>query len=416
MEVDEGSSLHTVEASRLCETQNDPAVTSSREAIAERILHMQLRKIVKENHLAPVEMLLYHPKESNRHMLATSGANMVSIYDNNHCGGHLDLSCFLQNVETEYAKGGAVTSIAWLQQPNTWENEALLAFAGVEGEVSVMSVANCRVVGLFQGHSGRVVDIAAHPTLPGVVLSAGADGTVRMWNGMQEHDYATKEQESRPKCLAVFNIGPGAPTSVACHPHGESFVVGYENGRVAFFDANMIECWTNATIKPESESSASASILPRDVQSRDLILAGKSCIDCLEFVEELRVAALDADGQLYIINSHSGEITQMSLPESSAAAGVSRPLHRRTRFGISNCRNFICCGNDWGEVYVFDLTAAKNIHMIGMPRIRSPVTSCHFIRDCSSIAISTADSIIWRWDSVLPEESTAVPIEETESA
>ncbi|GBG28258.1 Polycomb protein EED [Hondaea fermentalgiana] len=314
----------------------------------ERILNLQLRKIVKENHLAPVEMLQYHPKESNRHMLASVGASLVSIYDNSHCGGHLDLSCVLQNVETEYAKGGTLSCLAWLQQPENWENEALLAFAGESGEVSVMSVAHCRVVGLFKGHTSAVKDLEAHPCLPGVVVSVADDQTARVWNGLQEHDYATREQELRPACLAVFDIGTDVPSSIACN----------------------------------------------------------AAIDSLEFIDENRVAVLDARGRLVVQNiSDSEPLSVMSVPHSSdPTIRADYTNHRRTRFGISSCRRFIGCGNNWGEVYVFDIEKAAQIHMIGMPRIRSPVTSCAFIRDCSSVAIATSDSILWRWDAVTPEQ------------
>jgi WD40 repeat protein len=360
--------------------------------------NLHLRKIVKENHGAAIEAVAFCPDASSRNLLATCGGSTVSIYDNNHCGGgHLDLALCMVNEHTPYSAGGAVTQVEWLHSEGLFRlGDALLCFAGESGEIGVVSVASSRVVDVLKGHAGSVVELRAHPRERGWLLSLGSDGTLRVWNAAAgfDADGPTAEPSRAPYCAAVINLAGtvaamrGA-SALAVAPDGGSVAVAFgAAGRVALLRLDMV------ALRGRQIEAALAE--PCEVL-RELATGGRAAVDCLAFSRAGRLVAHDCAGKVVEWDTATGaRLCEASVPGAGQDAKSARC---RTRFGLSDCGRFLCCGNASGAVFVLDLDdKAGRVAELSMPKIKSFVTAAVFAGGNRSVALSTADALLWRWD------------------
>ncbi|KAF8950480.1 hypothetical protein BGZ52_002360, partial [Haplosporangium bisporale] len=196
----EPSSLHASPTSAAA------AQTEQLEAI---FRNMRLRRIVKENHTSEINQLAFclntrhnhtpfgldqvktfekrgavkRDPDDNSNILGTTGGPQANIYDNEHCGDHLDImSHFLLDPVVE---DGA---------EEIPPQDAILATAGTDKLIHILSLARSKELVRLGGHTHTITDIQAHPTRDECLLSASKDGTVRMWNILTG------------KCLMIFEI------------------------------------------------------------------------------------------------------------------------------------------------------------------------------------------------------------------
>lgn len=139
--ADVEASKATTKADPMDTTETESKIAHDKESVeitpALRCKNLHLRKIIKENHgasLASADMNCFFPTDDRRHMVATAGANQINIYDNNHCGNHIDLACHFINLPTEYSRGGESSIVKFLLTKES-ENEALVAFGGERSEI-----------------------------------------------------------------------------------------------------------------------------------------------------------------------------------------------------------------------------------------------------------------------------------------
>jgi WD40 repeat protein len=371
---------------------------ASSPAPLELLRNLHLRKIVKENHGAAIEAVAFCPDASSRNLLATCGGSTVSIYDNNHCGGgHLDLALCMVNERTAFSAGGAVTQVEWLHSEGLFRlGDALLCFAGESGEIGVVSVASSRVVDVLTGHAGGIVELRAHPRERGWLLSLGSDGTLRVWNAAAgfDADGPTVEPARGPYCAAVFDLAGATPalrgaSALAVAPDGASVAVAFgAAGRVALL------CLDVAALRGRQAEAARAE--PCEVL-RELATGGRATVDCLAFSRAGRLVAHDCSGKVVEWDTASGaRLCEAAVPGAGQDAKSARS---RTRFGLSDCGRFFCCGNASGAVLVLDLDdKASRVADLSMPRVKSFVTAAAFASGNRSVALSTADALLWRWD------------------
>ncbi|KAG0013865.1 hypothetical protein BGZ80_010793 [Entomortierella chlamydospora] len=170
-------------------------VSESQSEQLERIFkNLRLRRIVKENHSSEINQLAFclnqrHNRTpfgldqvkvfekrgavkrdpmDNSNILGTTGGPQANIYDNEHCGDHLDIM-----------------------------SHFLLDPSGEEG----------------------AEELPAHPTKDEYLLSASKDGTVRMWNILTG------------KCLLIFEY-KASVTCFIPSANGRVFLTGSYNGEV----------------------------------------------------------------------------------------------------------------------------------------------------------------------------------------
>mmetsp|Transcript_13816 Transcript_13816/g.25576 ORF Transcript_13816/g.25576 Transcript_13816/m.25576 type:complete len:415 (-) Transcript_13816:78-1322(-) len=411
MDVDDGrdaaAAVKAEDAAGL--PQEDAVEAGDSEKGLEFILsNLHLRKIIKENHGQPLESLAFNRAKPNENMLATVGGGMVSIYDNNHCGGHLDLSCYFNNSPTVYSEGGLATDVEWLFTKDLFDNEALLAFGCKSGEIGILSVCETRVVGLLKGHTGEILNLRAHPTLPGHLVTSSSDGTIRLWNALSTLDCSKGNQNAT--CVAIWKP-PHTAQAIAISPDGTRIAFGCGNGSVTTFALDL-EKASSASKEAETEEV--------DVEWNQVAPAPrKGCrIDCLEFAEENRLVVHDASGRLNVWSLETlSVVCSMLVPKGDVGKRGVRGLSSKsqTRFGISSCGQYLCCGNPAGEVFIFELTSGKRISKLSMPRIKGFVTAAAFSHDSKSVALCTDDSLLWRWDHAIMEPAPSQSEDEDSS-
>ncbi|KAF9586628.1 hypothetical protein BGW38_000690 [Lunasporangiospora selenospora] len=206
--------------------------------------NLRLRRIVKENHASEVNQIAFclDPQHNNTlfgldfvksydrrgavlrdpgdnsNILGTTGGPQANIYDNEHCGDHLDIMShfLLEPITVDGVEElPEMLTCCWVHQPQ----DAILACAGTDKMIHVTSLARSKELVRLSGHSHTITDIQAHPTKDEFLLSASKDGTVRMWNILTG------------KCIAIFEI----KASVVCFDptsDGRTFLTGGYNGEI----------------------------------------------------------------------------------------------------------------------------------------------------------------------------------------
>ncbi|KAI8360490.1 WD40-repeat-containing domain protein [Mortierella sp. GBAus27b] len=205
---------------------------------------MRLRRIVKENHSSEINQVAFclNPKHNttpfgldhvrmfgkrgavirdpmdNSNILGTTGGPQANVYDNEHCGDHLDIMShfLLDPVGDEGAEElPEMLTCCWMHQPQ----DAVFVTAGTDKIIHVLSLARSKELNRLAGHTHTVTDIQPHPDKDEYLLSASKDGTVRLWNVITG------------KCLLVYEY---KASSISFNPstQGRTFVTGSYNGEI----------------------------------------------------------------------------------------------------------------------------------------------------------------------------------------
>ncbi|KAI9090507.1 WD40-repeat-containing domain protein [Phlyctochytrium arcticum] len=186
---------------------------------------LRLRRIVRENHGGTINQCAFYrghgtgiaPDFHPQNLLVTVGAAQVNIYDNAHCGDHLDImSHYVVDGRGYFAdapEGPApeLLTCCWIHQPE----DAVVATAGSDNLIRLISLARSEEICILEGHSGPILDIKVHPLDSNLLLSVSTDGTVRLWHLEAQ------------KCLYTYQV---MATTVAFHPNGLSFLTANAKG------------------------------------------------------------------------------------------------------------------------------------------------------------------------------------------
>lgn len=169
------------ENNKAIKLEEKPKEELSRDARLEQVFgNMRLRRIVKENHGCDINQLSFFFNNKNfsapvsielnktfdkrgavqrdstdtSNVLATVGGCELSVYDNEHCGDHLDImSNFDMTPEEEENKNKYILeTFCWLYK----KGDALLATAGADGIIHILSLAHSEEIMALEGHSSKV--------------------------------------------------------------------------------------------------------------------------------------------------------------------------------------------------------------------------------------------------------------------
>src|SRR5207302_8695149 len=95
-------------------------------------------------------------------------------------------------------------------------DQKLLAVAGSDGVVRVLSVADGKEAHVLKGHAGAISSVAFLPTGTSVV-TAGLDGTARVWT--------LPSKSGEPVEMRTIDVGPKGPVrSLAVLPGGTALL------------------------------------------------------------------------------------------------------------------------------------------------------------------------------------------------
>ncbi|KAG0052538.1 hypothetical protein BGZ83_002469 [Gryganskiella cystojenkinii] len=357
--------------------------------------NQRLCRIVKENHGSEINQLAFclnqrhnrtpfgldqvkvfekrgavkRDPQDNSNILGTTGGAQANIYDNEHCGDHLDImSHFLLDPVGE---AGAeelpeMLTCCWMHQPQ----DAILATAGTDKAIHILSLARSKELVRLTGHTHTITDIQAHPKVDEYLLSASKDGSVRMWNIITG------------KCLFIFEI----KASVVCfnpRTEGGTFLTGGYNGE--------IREWT----VPSTETESGEAIVVHATESRVLqpnLHAAR--IDCIRFAKD-KVLSKSVNGKV--------EYWDPETLLSIRTFNIKNTASNQCRFDVSMDELFFCVGTSNGSVYIYNIESGKSVTELKHRRSTKSIRTCIFSRDSRTVICAGEDSFIWRYDFVTDE-------------
>ncbi|KAF9974875.1 hypothetical protein BGZ73_001650 [Actinomortierella ambigua] len=372
---------------------------SQREANCEQLeavfRNMRLRRIVKENHGGEINQLAFfldpghnkapfgldQVKEFDKrgsvkrdpmdtsNVLGTTGGPQANIYDNEHCGDHLDImSHFLLDpiIENDEEVMPEMLTCCWIHQPQ----DAILATAGTDRVVHILSLARSKELRRLEGHTHTITDIQANNFKDNYVLSASKDCTVRLWNILTG------------KCLCVFEI----KASVTCfnpNTKGRTFLTGGYNGEIREWEI------------PEFDVDPEEPILISADNSRLLhpkLHAAR--IDCIRFCQG-KVLSKSVNGKIEYWDPASLEIIRTFTIKNSAS--------NQCRFDVSMDQLFFCVGTSNGSTFIYNVESGRMVTELKHRRSTKAIRTCVFTRDSRSVVCGGEDSFVWRYDYVTDE-------------
>ncbi|KAG0345069.1 hypothetical protein BG004_003999 [Podila humilis] len=369
--------------------------TSQTEQLEAIFRNLRLRRIVKENHSSEINQLAFcinnrhnpapygldqvktfekrgsvkRDPDDNSNILGTTGGPQANIYDNEHCGDHLDImSHFLLDpvVEDGTEELPEMLTCCWLYQPQ----DAILASAGTDKLIHILSLSRSKELVRLGGHTHTITDIQAHPTRDECLLSASKDGTVRLWN------------VNTGKCLIIFEI----KASVTCFnpsSDGQTFLTGGYNGE--------IREWTLPTL--ESDPEEPIVVLANDSRVLQSSLH-TARIDCIRFAKG-SVLSKSVNGKV--------EYWNPSTLEKLRTFNIRNTASNQCRFDVSLDELFFCVGTSNGSVYVYNIESGKTVTELKYRRSTKAIRTCIFSRDSRTVVCAGEDSFIWRYDYVTNE-------------
>lgn len=390
--LSDATNLENKQANKSLKTEEKD---KSREERLEQVFeNMRLRRIVKENHGCDINQLAFFFNNKNftapfgidkvktfdkrgavqRHstdtsnVLATVGGCELSIYDNEHCGDHLDIMSNFdltgttdEGDEGSAAKDHSLETFCWLYK----EGDALLATGGADGLIRIISVANSEEIKILEGHKKLIYDIQSHPQSDNIILSTSKDGTIRLWDVDQN------------KCIAIFE----ADATVTCfHSSGEQFISGNSRGELRVWNVpSTTETMDDEPITVEKKSSR----LVRKMH-------GDSYIDCIRI----------ANGNV-LSKSINGRMEYWDIETEKTIRSIRvRSGENYSRFDVSLDELFFCVGSSQGTIYVYNVQTGKLVSELGHRRSTKAVRCCVFSRDSRQIVSAGEDGFIMRYDYI----------------
>ncbi|KAI8640108.1 WD40-repeat-containing domain protein [Parasitella parasitica] len=317
---------------------------------------MRLRRIVKENHGHGISQLAFFMGRKNgaanaidtTNVLGSVGGCELSIYDNEHCGDHLDIMSNFDitpsNVKDECKH--KLDTMCWFDRGG----DLLLAVAGADSMIHVLSLANSEELILLKGHTNAVSDLQSHPLNDNYMLSTSQDSTIRLWD------------IGRGKCLVIFEAN--SPLTASCfHPSGTTFITGSHTGDICE--------WTIPAIMDTTDDNMPLMVAKNEARVLKK-MHGSNHIDCIRFAEG-NLLTKSIDNQLHFWNTKTQEL----LHSFSLAC-----KENKSRFDVSVDERCLCVGSAYGAIYVYNIQTGEKVAELRHKKSTRAIRCCVFNRDC----------------------------------
>lgn len=382
---------------------------------------LEMKTVIKENHERAIEEIKFNFTKSLffkcSNLFASVGSDVLTVYDDNHFGDHVALVCQFKNTENMKAKtkGGPLYCLSWVdaKKREHEQGDALIAVAGEDMVVSIVSVSESAVVQILRGGHAKapITGLATNKNLSDIVVSLSEEEQkICMWSLKENRVIAE-----------IVNVGIGCKTMTLLEDG--SLVCGFKTGSIGKRFTNFVSLVSvannNTTTYPKKMSSVDAS---KDSKCYATVNFGfgqasakakggdKSIgIDCIQSFEEdieegednkkkkQKKTTTDNNNntkkkkkdsiinapkrrQILVAKSASSEVSVVDFSDgfdqakiettfrvedakSNAPAPTSKTNGKRTvSFGLSHDGAFLACGNGTrdGIVYVYDLNANKS--------------------------------------------------------
>lgn len=371
--------------------ERDELTEAARDAAKRDALRaLRLKTVIRENHGAArttrVEFARGSARTSN--LYATCGGSAVTVYDDAHFGDHTAIVAQYAHETTAHQTGGEITCVCFARsEDDEKENEtattrggghefgdAIVTAGDEHGWISVISVAENRVVGRLNAHPGsRVVDVDGACARDGFVVSVGEDGFLKAWDVFGGPD-------GEGECVGTFDVGTNA-RSVACDANGAFAVTGHADG--------VARRWNlSGAVSQKSKALPLATFKPR------------FAVECVRIVDDV-LFAKTRDGRIETCDLKRNEsIASWTLPNEKYRD------HKYTgpacRFGVSSDGKFLACGDgtDSGVVYVYDARTGENIVELQPLRVVGVVHAAAVVDHCRHVFAAYGPAVVWRYEVI----------------
>ncbi|KAL0483483.1 hypothetical protein AKO1_014750 [Acrasis kona] len=332
------------------------------------LTNMKLDGIIKETHKLPIKNVSMNRSNGVENLMLTSAAFEVSIYDNNHCNGHLDLmSHFLNKKKGEKEPKDAVTSSCWIRDGKH------VAAGDSAGLIHVISITNSRVMATYDGHSGCKINHLCN-LLDSDYFSSTSDDSkkagssvIRIWNSKTHSSLAT--------------IHVGAKVTCSLYDHNQKVLYcGDSSGHVMTISVNQDDPSTEATVIYKFSQSVSS------IQN---ISKNKFLIHCKHKLHLCQV-----DNNMLEVKS--------TLSFGQRSVGCNYDYHMMD--GELAPTFYVAVGTRDAEVLIYRWTAEENkvIKKLLPPTNKKQgaaavVKGVALSHDCKSLMAVSDDGVIWRF-------------------
>ncbi|RCH87616.1 hypothetical protein CU097_008960 [Rhizopus azygosporus] len=347
--------------------------------------NMRLRRIVKENHGQDINQIAFFFNNKNfsapsgldlnktfdkrgavqrnstdtSNILATVGGCELSVYDNEHCGDHLDIMSNFDITE-EDGSSHELYTFCWLYR----QGDAWLATAGADSLIHILSLANSQEVKVLEGHKKTILDLQSHPQNDNIILSTSKDGTLRLWD------------IDASACLAIFECDA---TASCFHPSGTKFITGNSRGELREWE---IPTATGMEDEPITITKKHSRLLKK--------MHGDNYIDCIRFANN-NVLSKSINGKL--------EYWELDTEKTIKSIRL-RSGENYSRFDVSLDEAYACVGTSNGSLFIYNLHTGNMVSELGHRRSTKAIRCCVFSRDCRQIVSAGEDGLIMRYDYI----------------
>eukprot|EP00873_Tetraselmis_striata_P035696 jgi/Tetstr1/455960/TSEL_042741.t1 len=322
--------------------------------------HLRVKTVVKESHASPISCLALNTVDgpANSRLFATVGKDQATVYDGEHVGQNVGVVVHFQNVETEFSSGGELGVCAWVSSKGVTAHkhgDAILAVAGKDPNISIISVAEGSVIRLLQEHKAEVVDMCGCAAKPGWLASVCKDGEVRLW------DVASGAS------TALGRASVKDATSVAFSPDGAYLVLGCRRGGLKLVQLGGLSAVPGAGAAGQKRKAAGAVELP--AEAAGLEAAHEGMVDCVAFLGNGRLATKSVEGRMHVWDMTARTaVASWRVPSCSLAADASR-----SRFGADPDGAFITVGNAHGDLYIYDAASGARMAYYEHLKVSAPM-------------------------------------------
>ncbi|PVU91662.1 hypothetical protein BB559_004041 [Furculomyces boomerangus] len=301
-------------------------------------------------------------EDSSNIILAISN-QQVNVYDNEHCGDHLDIMSHFSAAQNDI-----LLSACWVPA----KSDSVFVTGYESGKTGIFSVAYSKEICTIEAHNDKVIDVQPHPTIPKLFLSVSLDGTTKLW------DY------EKNLCLCRFDYGASVSSF---SKDGKYIATGSKNGEVRMWEIPDFVDFEESRNYPKIYT----------VEDSNLIHSGKkhygSKNDCIRVLNGT-ILVKNIGGRFELFDIQSKDlIKSFNVPDNGESS---------CKFDVRqvNDENYVCVGNSSGSVYIFEVKTGRVVRKLSHKRSVRPVTSCVFSKSCRNLIYSNDSSFLWRYDYI----------------
>ncbi|CAD7695729.1 unnamed protein product [Ostreobium quekettii] len=353
--------------------------------------HLWHGTTVKEAHASPVSCVSYnHASAESRNLFASVGGDQATVYRDDHLGGYVSILVQFTNEQTKLTKGGGLNACAWLNATglhDPHQEDELLAVAGTDTNISIISIVEAQVTALLKGHMCQVIELVSARDAPGLFASLSSDGNIRVWDVFSQACVVSLDAQAQ--CMAM-------------HPDGKYLVSGNKKGDIIMWPMSLSRegsCWQHSgpVLQPQALTLEGSKL-------RDM--------DCLLLLPGDRLAGKSLDGHVHVWD-FEGKTTMAMFKVPDSGLGMTPGSH--IRMSSSKDGDLLCIGNISGTIYIHDTNTGDRVISLSTTKCSSPVWSCAVSEHGDHVLASIGNSTILRYEycrsdsDEASEEAVAVP-------